>query len=317
MRTILSSILAGSLLATLLVAQSSRSVVIENSRRRAAEHHKSAKRDVSVYVITVGLQFGTVNLRTGKFVPIPVSPSLADQGIGDGLVQGPGGSLFSLGFSGDLDKIDPFTGETSPIWRWGLADCSSQGSYGPNCANFIGGLDGSLYATDFAQNLYSVDPITGAAKLIGPTCIPAITFAPFTENPDGSVNLFGESLFSAHGKLYVYFVTVTINFETGNNTPVIPGAIYEIDPATGQTSKPIPTDSSLNSFVNVHDTIYAFDASTGQVVTLDLTTGQTRPVRAVVVHGPDCEAGPPVCVIAGSVLDPVPEPVIHGEPRWH
>src|SRR5947208_17103167 len=142
MRTILSSILAGGLLATLLVAQSSRSVVIENSRRRAAEHHKSAKRDVSVYVITVGLQFGTVNLRTGKFVPIPVSPSLADQGIGDGLVQGPGGSLFSLGGSGDLDKIDPFTGKTSRIGATGLADCSATGSYAPNCANFIGGLDG-------------------------------------------------------------------------------------------------------------------------------------------------------------------------------
>ncbi len=68
------------------------------------------------------------------------------------------------------------------------------------------GLTARYYATDFAQNLYSVDPTCGAAKLIGPTGIPALTFAPFSENPDGSVNVYGESLFSAHGKLYAFFV---------------------------------------------------------------------------------------------------------------
>lgn len=315
MRTILSSILAGSLLATLVAAQSSRSVVIENSLHRAAEHHTSASRDLSAYVITVGSQFGTVNLRTGKFVPIPVSPGLADLGIGNGLVRGPGRSLLTLAFSGDLDKVDPFTGEASRIGATGLADCSAPGSYAPNCANFIGRLDGSFYATDFDQNLYSVDPMTGTANFIGPTGIPALTFAPFTENPDGSVNVYGESLFSAHGKLYAFFVTVAINFETGTNTPLISGAIYEIDPATGQTSQPVPTDSGLSSILNVHDTIYAFDAWTGQVVTLDLATGQTTVVS--VVHGAACEAGPPACVIAGAAVAPIPEPVIHGEARWH
>jgi hypothetical protein len=306
MKRILSSVLAGSLLATLAVAQSSRSVLLENSIRKAAGHDRSAKRDLSAYVITVGFEFGTVDLRTGEFVPIPVSPGLADSGIGDGLIRGPGRSLLSLGFSGDLYKIDPFTGETSRIGATGLADCSAPGSYAPNCANFIGRLDGSFYATDFAQNLYSVDPRTGAAKLIGPTGIPAVTFAPFSENADGSVNVFGESLFSAHGKLYAFFVTVAVNFETGTNTPLISGSIYQIDPATGQTSQPVPTDSGLSSIVNVNDTIYAFNAWTGQVVTLDLTTGQTTPVS--VVHGAACDAGPPSCVIAGATAArPLPE----------
>ena len=299
MRTILNSILAGTLLATLAAAQSSRSAAFENSAHEAAGHHAPEKRHLFAYVITVGSEFGTVDLRTGEFVPNPVSPGLADLGIGDGLVQGPGRSLFSLAFSGDLDKINPFTGEISRIGNTGLGDCSVPGSYAPNCANYIGEHEERLYATDFAQNLYLVNPHTAVAKLIGPTEIPALTFAPFSQNPDGSVNVFSESLFSFHGKLYAYFATVAVNFETGTNTPTIPGAIYEIHPATGRTRLVAPTASSnLSSIVNVNDALYAFDAWTGQVLRLDPCTGQTTPIS--VVHGAACEAGPPSCVIAGA-----------------
>jgi hypothetical protein len=309
MRRILSSVLVSSLLAMLAVAQSSRSVLVENSMRKASGHDRSARRDLRVYVITVDSQFGALNLRTGEFVPIPVSPGLADQGIGQGLVQGLGRSLLSLSFSGYLDKIDPFTGVTSQIGTGtGLADCSLLGSYAPNCAGFIGQLGERLYATDFAQNLYSISPITGKAKLIGPTGIPPIDFAPFSDNPDGSVNVFGESLFSAHGKLYAFFVTVAINFETGTNTPQISGAIYEINPRTGKTAPPIPTNSGLSHIASVNDTTYGFDAWTEQVVTVDLATGETTPVRGAVVHGPGCEAGPPACVVAGATaVNPVPD----------
>jgi outer membrane protein assembly factor BamB len=246
----------------------------------------------------VGSGFGTVDLRTGEFVPIPVSPGLADLGIGDGLVQGWGRSMLSLAFSGDLDKIDPITGEVSRIGETGLADCSAPGSYAPNCANYIGRLDGTIYVTDFAQNLYCVDPRTGATRLIGPTEIPALTFAPFSENPDGSANVFGESVFSFHGKLYVYFVTVANNFGTNTYTPLIPGAIYEINPATGKTRVVTPTDSTLSSIVNVDDTLYAFDAFTGQIAILNLANGHTKSVS--VVHGAACDDGPPTCVIAGA-----------------
>ena len=306
MRRIFSSVLAGSLLATLAVAQSARSLVIEKNAQQAAGHHTSEKCHLSVYVITVGSQFGTVDLPTGEFVPIPVSPGLADLGIGDGLVLGPDRSLSSLAFSGELDRIDPLTGEVSQIGSTGLADCSAPGSYAPDCANYIGRHDGRFYATDFAQNLYSVDPRTGPAKLIGPTGIPALTFAPFSENSDGSVNVFAEGLFSAHGKLYAFFSTSAVNFETGTNTPLIPAAIYHIDPTTGKTRLVTPIDQGLSSIVNVNDRIYAFNASTGQVVTLDLATGQASVVS--VVHGAACEAGPPTCVIAGATAaHPHPE----------
>jgi len=162
----------------------------------------------------------------------------------------------------------------------GLHDCSAIGSYDPLCANVIGNMDDTVYVTDFAQNLYSVHQKTGKAKLIGPTGIPPLTFAPASENPDGSVNLYAESLFGMRGKLYALFSAVAINFETGTITQLIPGGIYQIDPETGWT-RSVATDpslSSLSTIVNVNDTIYGFDTSTGQVVTVDLGSGQTAPV---------------------------------------
>jgi hypothetical protein len=89
-----------------------------------------------------------------------------------------------------------------------------------------------------------------------------------------------------------------VNSETNVNTPLIPAKIYQIDPATGETTPGMLTNPGLSSFVNVNDRIYGFDAFTDQVVTLNLTTGQTTPVSAV--HGAACEAGPPSCVIVGA-----------------
>ena len=143
----------------------------------------------------------------------------------------------------------------------------------------IGRLGGSFYATDFANNLYSVNPETGAATLIGPTGMPEVTFAPFSENPDGTFNVFSENFVSAHGRLYANFATVTTDFVTV--TPVIEGALYEIDPSTGQATWIGPTDPNITAMVNVNDTVYAFDVYTNQVLTLDLTTGQTTPVSDV------------------------------------
>jgi hypothetical protein len=151
----------------------------------------------------------------------------------------------------------------------------------------IGHLDDTYYATDFAQNLYSVNPMTGAAKLIGSTGIPAITFIPFSANPDGSLNVYGESLFSAHGKLYATFATASLNPTTGTVTPIIPGALYQINPETGQARLIAPTDTNLTSVVNVSETIYAFDAATGQAVTLDVRNGLTTAVSDL-----DPAAGP-------------------------
>ena len=240
-------------------------------------------RSLLVYAIAgVTLQFGALDLISGTFLPI--GPGLPPD-VGGGLVQGLGTSLLTLTFSGNLDAIDPFTGRTSVVGATGLSDCSVPGSYDPNCPNVIGRLGGSFYATDLANNLYSVDPATGAATLIGPTGMPAVTVAPFSENPDGTFNVYSENFVSSHGRLYANFATATTDFVTV--TPVIEGALYEIDPSTGVATRIGSTDTNITAMVNVHGAVYAFDVYTNQVLTLDLTTGQTRPlshVDPVVMH---------------------------------
>ncbi len=326
MKLILTSFMVGSLLATLAVAQPQRSIPVDNAPdafgqagaqsasskadamaqlfHRRALHDSAGHRPVTlcgcdrpclpVYVITVGFEFGAVDLRRGKFQPI--GPALPGD-VGVGLVPGRGTSLVSLGFSGNLWAIDPFTGSTSIVGPTGLGDCSMPGSYAPNCANVIGRRDETLYATDFAQNLYSVHPVTGLAKLIGPTGIPPITVAPFSQNPDGSFNVYAESLFSFHGRLYALFSTSEVTFGSDPGatpatfTPLIPAALYEVNTRIGEATWIAPTDQGLSSIVNVSDRLYGFDAVAAQVVTLDLENGHTTEVS---------EVDPAAGVIAGA-----------------
>jgi len=294
MKTILTSVMVGTLLTTLAVAQqpsrfAGRRGFAYNPERRTDQTSSRGADSRLAYVITIAFQFGVVDLRNGAFLPI--GPDLPAD-VGDGLVQGPGTSLLSLGFEGNLYAIDPFTGQASVVGATGLGDCSTPTSpCGPDSANWIGRFHGHYYVTDFANNLYSLDPRTAATKLIGPTGIPGLTFVPFSPNPDGSVNVFGASLFGARGKFYAYFSTLSVNFATGTFTPLIPGAIYEIDPATGHATMVAPTETTLSAIVNVNDTIYAFNGLPGQVLVLDVTNGHTT-----VVTGLDPEAA----VIAGA-----------------
>jgi hypothetical protein len=245
---------------------------------------ESARNGHLVYVITGSSQFGAVDLHSGAFLPI--GPALPPD-VGGGLVPGHGKSLLTLAFSGNLVKIDPVTGTTSVVGRTGLGDCSTPASLcGPNSANVIGSLDESFYAVDFANNLYSVNPESGAARLIGLTGIPALPFIPLSTNPDGSLNVFDESLFSARGKLYANFAAAVLH-PGGPPDIVIQPALYQIDPKTGHAKWIAPTAFGLTSIVNVNETIYAFSAATPhRVVTLDVTTGQTS-----VVNGLDPAAG--------------------------
>jgi hypothetical protein len=307
MKTILTSIAAGSLLAMLAVAQPPRSAVDrarlfgqaeiqpasshaaptvptpsygplavpDRGAPRAGDIPASASHSLLVYVITGGPQFGAVDLRSGTFLPI--GPALPPE-VGGGLVQGPGKALLTLGFSGNLVAIDPATGITSVVGRTGLGDCTTPASpCGPNSANGIGLFDGAFYATDFANNLYSLNPKSGAARLIGLTGIPALPFSPLSVNPDGSQNVFNETLFSARGKLYANFAAA-VRHPGGPPVVVIPPAIWEINPETGHAKWIAPTELGLTSIVNVKETIYAFSVRTGQVVILDVSTGQTSAV---------------------------------------
>jgi hypothetical protein len=305
MKKILISILAGSLLTTLALAQQpspgfGRRGLSYNPERRTPQTATPATPNLMAYVINIAFEFGAVDLRSGAFLPI--GPGLPSD-VGDGLVQGPGTSLLSLGFDGNLVAINPVTGHTSIVGATGLGDCSTPISpCGPNSANWIGLINGSYYVTDFANNLYSLDPKTAATKLIGLTGIPALTFVPFSQNADGSVNVFAEGLFELRGKFYGYFSTQAVNFATGTYTNLIPGEIYEIDPATGHATPVAPASSNFSAIATVRDTVYAFDGITGQVDIVDPTTGNTSPVTTL---------DPSAAVIAGAAPADPAAPAVH------
>ena len=63
-----------------------------------------------------------------------------------------------------------------------------------------------------------------------------------------------------------------------------------------------PTETTLSAIVNVDDTIYAFNAWTGQLVVLNLRNGHTTPVTDI-----DPEVGP----IAGAVSARPAAPLVH------
>ena len=269
MKRIAITIAAGSLLAAFASAQPTR----------------VSNQNLLTYVLTNNPQtgaakFGAVDMGSGAFLEI--GPGLPAD-LGHGLMPAPGSSLLSLAVSGDLYSIDLRMGLASKVGATGLGDCSTPASpCGPNSAVTLGYVGGKYYALDFSQNLYSVDPVTGATKLIGPTGIPAITIVPGSIDPaTGKLNLYFESLFSFRGKLYANFDTSQFDFSNGSLTAVIPAALYEIDPATGVAHMIAPTDVGLLTIVNVNETIYAFDAAHRRFVALDLKTGQTEPVSNI------------------------------------
>jgi len=253
-----------------------------------------ASADTLVYIVN-GAQFGTMDLNTGAYSLFgPGTPQGAE-----GLVRGPNGSLLTLTFSGNLDSINPATGAPTIIGPTGLADCSMPSSpCGPTSANDLGEVGGQIYATDFANDLYKINPATGHATLVGPTGMPGLTFIPLSTNSDGTFNAYDESLFSAGGNLYATFDTIKVNSSTFAVTPVISPDLYQINPLTGHATVIAPTTVGLGGVANVNGTLYAFGNATSQVVTLNLTNGDTT-----VVTNFDPAAG----IIAGAVAV-APEP---------
>lgn len=254
-----------------------------------------------VYVVNSSQQFGTVDLGSGIFHQIGSLGTDAQSG----LVPTPNGSLLTLALSGNLNSIDPVSGVTSLIGPTGLADCMSPVSpCGLRSAADLGELGGTVYATDFSNNLYTVNTATGIATLIGPTGIPAFTANPNIPNPDGTFNIVDYTLFGAGGILYATFDVATIDFSSFTITPVVPPNLYQINPGTGFATLTAPTALSLSAAVNVDGTVYAFNAALNQVVTLDLTNGQTsfvsnlEPAAGLILGASPVPLGAP----------PVPEP---------
>jgi hypothetical protein len=242
----------------------------------------------SAYVVALtpnGPQFGSIDLASGHFAPIGPTPvTLAN------LVWWKG-TLLSLStsdpYAGYLIQIDPANGKVTPIGSTGL---------GYNAFD-LAEVGGKLYLTDFSNNIYSVDPESGAATLMAATGMPPDPNIPFTTNNDGTFNLCDESLYGVGGSLYATFdsfnidpATLMIDEYPGDST--VSPALYRIDPATGAATLIGPTNLGLGATVEVGGRFYAFKGiATGfvsgfpqgfmQLVSLDRSTGKATFIRNI------------------------------------
>lgn len=248
----------------------------------------------SVYAVSEAPYFGTLDLASGVFRQI--GPNLPEES--SGLVRGPDGSFLSLGFSGNLNSINPATGITTVIGPTGLGDCNGPSAPCPsNSAWFLTQFNGIYYATDVAGSLYRINPVTAAATLVGPSGLPATPFKLDVLNPDGTTNIADEALFVAGGKLYATYDAGTIDFSNGNVREVIAPALYQLDVASGTASRIGSTAFGLFMAIDQGGTVYAYSAPQQGLVSLDLATGHTTFVSDV---------DPSVGFISGA--SPTPEP---------
>jgi hypothetical protein len=256
--------------------------------------------DPLAYVVSAGLtgngQFGRVDLATGAYQQIgPIEPDGYF-----GLAWGPDGSLFSLTYAANLVSINASTGAPTQIGATGLGPCVTPSpSCGPTSAFSLGGFDGKIYATDFANSIYVVNTSTGAATLLARNSgIPASPFVLGSQNPDGTLNFGDEAIWQSDGKLYATYDALVFDPSSGTvvSTVVAP-ELYQIDPTTGIASVIGPTALGIGGVVDVNGINYAFDDLTNQILSLDLANGNTGAVGTF-----DPSAG----VIQGAA--PVPEP---------
>jgi hypothetical protein len=253
------------------------------------------------YVVSAGLtgngQFGTLDLFTGVYQQIgPVEPDGYF-----GLAAGPNGSLLAGTYAANVDSINPATGVPTLIGPTGLGPCVIPSpACGPNSYSTLGGLAGTTYAADFQNNIYTINPLTGAATLLSANSgIPAIPFVPASSNPDGTLNFYDEAIWGSGGDLYATFDAWVFdpNSFTVVSTLVDP-ELYQIDPATGIATTIGPTDLGIGAVADLNGTSYAFNDLTDQITTIDLSSGSTT-----FVSNFDPSAG----VIQGAVVA-TPEP---------
>jgi hypothetical protein len=255
----------------------------------------SALADSYVYVVTGTPQFGTVDLNNGAFNAIG-SPLTTPSG---GLVQGPGGSLLTLGVDGNLYSISPSTGIETLIGATGI------GIYAFSLAE----LNGIIYATDLSNNIYTVNPVTGTATLLAATGIPPDQHYPFTTDPsNGYTYLCDETLYGVGTSLYATYDEIEVSPDGSTFNTLNSADLWKINPTTGIATEISPTDLMLDGSFYLNGSLYAFFANGNppnnfftpqlQLETIDLSNGNTHFVTDI-----DSNA----VFINGAVPD-VPEP---------
>jgi PEP-CTERM motif-containing protein len=235
----------------------------------------------SVYTVSAGITgngvFGTVDLSSGAYKPI--GPTEPDGYFG--MATGPNNALYSLNYAGQLDQINPATGAFTRIGATGLQPCVIPSpACGPTSVFDLGGSNGRLFATDFANSIYTVNPATGAATLLARNSgLPPAPFIPGSQNPDGTFNLVDQAIWTARGTLYSTYDAFVFNFDTSTVEAIaVAPKLYSIDPTTGLATVIGPTDLGIGAATEVNGVTYAFNDVTTQIDTINLLTGGTTAV---------------------------------------
>lgn len=190
-------------------------------------------------------QLGSLDLATGTLT----ATGTASAGE---ILNGPGGALYAFDENGAFLRFFP-NGTTSLI-----------GSPGFQPDEPAGLADGTIYTTDFAtHNLYTINPSTGAALLVGSTGF---------INPAGSAYVL-TLLAGQTNSLYAIATAFDPSFNVVNHSK-----LYRLDRNTGAaTFIANVNDDAVTCAIVISGVGYLFDF-TGQVSSLDLSTGAVTPL---------------------------------------
>jgi PEP-CTERM motif len=202
-----------------------------------------ARADLIAYDLTTSNQFGTVDLNTGVSTLIGLTGGPVLTGLGE-----VSGSLYGGSSGGHtLYSINPATGDLSVVGN-GTVTYAETGS-----------TTAGLFAIDTLDNLWSINPSTGASTLIGPTGIGAAGFVTLSTNSStlyyvDAGNLYTLNTSTGHANLVGSNGSLGIAamvFEGGSLYAGVDSPALQIDtinPATGQGSLVAPVTGPLLGF---------------------------------------------------------------------
>ncbi|QDV89730.1 hypothetical protein RAS2_08030 [Phycisphaerae bacterium RAS2] len=223
---------------------------------------------------------GQINTATGQITRIisypesfPITPS-SNAGFVVGMDYNPvSGKLyimdiFALGRLATLFEFDPNTGERTQIGATGL-----EGTDGPLSMVFSLARDpatGLLYTVDVTDILWSIDPNTGTASLIGP----------LSPNPTEFSNVQGLTFSQVDGHLYGLNHTAPSQIVSINTSTGAAALVCELPLGRGGGSLASMPDGTLwgVNLIGVHDSVmftdylYRIDCSTNPATLLEFPT---------------------------------------------
>ena len=187
-------------------------------------------------------QFGTVNVTTGAFTSLGTTTPVTLTG----LAFNSSGTLFAVdSLATTLYTVNQTNGALTAVG--GLGPAVVAGSAGVGLAF---SPSGTLFLQDQDpnnnSNLFTVDPATGLATLVGPVGVMS----------SGSIAFVGNTLFESNNASGTGDVINVLNQATGAGTP-LPFATAAID---------------IFGLANVNGTLFGFDAN-NEIMTINTTLG--------------------------------------------